>query len=128
MGKSSKAFSSYKSTHAHSSKPRLNSGTYVIESKQTGAKYVGRSSNISERVKQHNSGNGAKWTDKSGSDWKIVKVYPGNNNATENAIAKGVIRNEGFANVRGGAYTKTYYPKEEFRALKNPNGFTNNGR
>ncbi len=61
-------------------------------------------------------------------DWKLLKTYKGNNAKTENAITKGVMRNEGIANVRGGSYCKTQYPRSEFRAIKRANGFTNHGK
>ena len=57
-----------------------------------------------------------------------MKAYKGNDNATENAITKGVMSNEGIENVRGGSYCKTYYPQHEYRAIKKANGFINNGR
>lgn len=126
MGKSAKSKSGANSKSS-ASKPQLNCGTYVIQKSDTGQKYVGRSSDVARRVEQHNAGNGAKWTAEAGAGWEIVKVYPGNNNATETAITKGVMRNEGIANVRGGPYTKTHYPITEFRAIKNANGFTNLG-
>jgi predicted GIY-YIG superfamily endonuclease len=110
-----------------SSKIQHKAGTYVIQNSATKEKYVGRSSNISKRVKQHNSGQGAKWTNIPVGKWNVVKTYAGNNNRTENAITKGVIRNEGFAHVRGGSYSKEYYPRDEFRAIKKANGFTNDG-
>lgn len=102
------------------------SGTYVIENKSNGKKYVGRSSDIQKRLKQHNSGSGSKWTGNFSGKWTLVKTYKGNDNNTENKIAKGVMRNEGIENVRGGSYCKTYYPKHEFRAIKKANGFVNN--
>ena len=105
----------------------IKSGTYVIENKYTGLKYVGRSSNINKRIAQHNAGTGAKWTQQSGRGWELVKAYKGNTNAMENAVAKGVIRNEGFANVRGGSYSQPSYAPKTFRAIKVVNGFTNNG-
>lgn len=110
----------------NSPKP-IKSGTYVIENQFTGAKYVGRSTNIQKRIEQHNKGVGSKWTAQSGDGWKLVKTYKGNNIATENAITRGVMRNEGIAHVRGGSYCKSFYPREEFRAIKNAHGFTNNG-
>jgi predicted GIY-YIG superfamily endonuclease len=106
----------------------VKSGTYVIENRFTGQKYVGRSNNIQQRVEQHNSGRGAIWTSEAGPGWKLVKVYKGNDNATENAIARGVMRNEGIENVRGGSYCKSYFPRDEFQAIKAANGFTNFGR
>ena len=106
------------------------SGTYVIANEATGKKYVGRSSDIPKRIEEHNSGSGAQWTsgDKGPGNWKLVKTYAGNNNTVENAITRGVMRNEGIANVRGGSYCKTYYPREEFQAIKAAHGFTNNGK
>jgi predicted GIY-YIG superfamily endonuclease len=104
------------------------SGVYVLKNTVTSQKYVGRSSDIPARVQQHNSGHGAKWTNTDKGTWQVVKTYAGNNAATENAITKGVMRNEGIANVRGGPYCKTYYPREEFRAIKAAHGFTNNGQ
>lgn len=105
----------------------IKSGTYVIENQHTGMKYVGRSSNIKQRIEQHNQGSGSQWTAMSGDGWKLVKAYKGNNDATENAITRGVMRNEGIQNVRGGSYCKVYYPKHEFRAIKRANGLTNHG-
>ncbi len=123
-GRGSRSYSSASSCSSRKS------GTYVIKSKSTGAKYVGRSANIPKRIEQHNSGSGSKWTSRMGNkgDWSLVKSYKGNNAHTENAITKGVMRNEGIASVRGGSYCKTHYPKAEFRAIKSANGFTNNGR
>ena len=89
--------------------------------------YVGHSSNIKRRIDRHNAGTGAEWTNFSGSGWKLVKAYPGNNDEVENAIAMAVIRNEGFANVRGGCYSQPYYDRDQFRSIKMRHGFTNNG-
>ena len=86
------------------------SGTYVIQNKTTGQKYVGRSDNIPKRIKQHNSGQGANWTSGCEGKWSLVKTYAGNNNTVENNITRGVMRNEGIVNVRGGSYCKEYYP------------------
>lgn len=86
----------------------VKSGTYVIENKYTGQKYVGRSSNVAQRLEEHNSGRGAVWTAEAGPGWKLVKLYEGNDNATENAITRGVMRNEGIENVRGGSYCRPY--------------------
>lgn len=94
------------------------SGTYVIENKKEGKKYVGRSSDIQKRLKQHNSGTGAKWTSNSSGKWNIVKTYKGNDSVTEHKIVRGVMRNEGVENVRGGPYTKTQYSQHELRAIK----------
>lgn len=58
---------------------------------------------------------------------QVGKLLKSTHNATETAITKGVMRNEGIANVRGGPYTKTHYPITEFRAIKDANGFTNLG-
>ena len=109
-----------------SNKIQHKAGTYVIENSKTHKKYVGRSSDISKRLKQHNSGTGAKWTHGEG-NWNVVKTYAGNDNITENNITRGVMRNEGIVNVRGGSYCKEYYPTAEFRAIKKANGFTNYG-
>uniref|UniRef100_A0A7S0ST22 GIY-YIG domain-containing protein n=1 Tax=Chromulina nebulosa TaxID=96789 RepID=A0A7S0ST22_9STRA len=126
MGKYTASTGKANKQNSSIAKPVSKSGVYVAKSNNTGKTYVGRSSDIPKRIEQHNSGQGAKWTSKT-NDWKVVKVYKGNDNATENAITKGVMRNEGIANVRGGSYTKSYYPKSEFRAIKKANGFTNNG-
>jgi predicted GIY-YIG superfamily endonuclease len=133
MGKYNNNYSNYskfnapKQTSSSTSNIQHKSGTYVLQNSVTKEKYVGRSSNIYERVKQHNSGRGANWTSNSPGVWKVVKTYAGNNNATENAITKGVMRNEGIANVRGGSYCKEWYPRSEFQAIKKAHGFTNNG-
>ena len=111
------------------SKPAIKrkEGVYVIQNSFTGNKYVGKSSNIPKRIEQHNNGRGANWTNSKTGNWTLVQTYPGNTHKVENAITKGVIKNEGFANVRGGSYCKVHYPTKEFRAIKLAHGFKNYG-
>lgn len=117
-------FNSRTSTASKTSTNKIHkAGTYVIENKKEGKKYVGRSSDIQKRLKQHNSGTGAKWTSNSSGEWTIVKTYKGNDSTTEKKIMRGVMRNEGFENVRGGPYTKTHYSQHELKAIKNANEF-----
>ena len=39
----------------------------------------------------------------------LVKTYKGNDSTTEKKIMRGVMRNEGFENVKGGPYKDTLF-------------------
>jgi len=126
VGKSWGAKTFYKKpTVSPTANIRHKAGTYVLQNNVTKEKYIGRSGDIAKRVAQHNTGRGAKWTNTPVGQWNVVKTYAGNNNTTENAITKGVMRNEGIASVRGGSYCQEHFPAAQFRAIKKANGFTN---
>ena len=72
-------------------------------------KYVGKTTNIDQRMEQHFSGNGAKVTKKfKPIDGKIIDECPGYlSDKLEQKYTDKYIKKHGYENVRGGKYTNS---------------------
>lgn len=76
---------------------------------EKGKKYIGKTTNVDNRMNQHFSGNGAKVTRKfKPIDGKIVDEVPGflSDRAEQEYTEKYIIKH-GYNNVRGGKYTNS---------------------
>ena len=79
-------------------------------------KYVGKTTNIDQRMEQHFSGNGAKVTKKfKPIDGKIVDECPGYfSDKLEQKYTGKYIKKHGYENVRGGKYTNSKTLKSDY--------------
>ena len=91
---------------------------YVLELKN-GKYYVGKTNHTFQRLYQHKSGTGAKWTQKH----KVIDLLEFHKNmkdSDENIITIRMMKKFGIQNVRGGSWTKvnmTYI--EMYHSIKN---------
>jgi len=69
--------------------------------------YVGYSENLSSRLEQHTSGDGAVWTKKY-KPISIVEIVRGNKDVEKSKTLE-YMKLKGFENVRGAGYTKIEY-------------------
>lgn len=79
---------------------------YVWELEE-GKYYIGYSENLSSRLEQHTTGDGAVWTKKY-KPVSIVEIVRGNKDV-EKAKTLEYMKLKGFENVRGAGYSKTEY-------------------
>ena len=79
---------------------------YVWELEE-GKYYVGYSENLSSRLEQHTTGDGAVWTKKY-KPISILEIVRGNKDV-EKAKTLEYMKLKGFENVRGAGYCKTEY-------------------
>ena len=79
--------------------------------------YVGKSTDIANRFKQHQSGSGSAWT-KSYKPVKIVETRRLKDQYDETNTTKEYMKKYGIENVRGGAYTQIVLPDYAEKALK----------
>ena len=84
---------------------------------QHGAWYVGRSSNLSRRLKQHTSGRGSAWTrrhppvdDEFWATRELPKGVVGG--IAEDALTKQLMLEHGVDNVRGGSHSQVHLPSK----------------
>ena len=81
-------------------------GVYVLELE--GDKYyVGYSTNIRRRVKQHFEGAGAGWTE-AHKPIRVDKVLPGKTKIDETMVTLKYMKRRGWKNVRGGPYVQVH--------------------
>jgi len=88
---------------------------YILELEQ-GKYYVGKTDHTFQRFNQHNTGSGAKWTQK----YPVVDLYDFHRNMRnhdENRITLQMMRKFGAENVRGGSWTKVDMTPSHLRNL-----------
>ena len=95
---------------------------YVLEC-EGGRIYVGKTDNGERRLKQHITGQGAKWTKKY-KPKRIIDYYRGMSNRDEKKITEEMIKKHGASKVRGGPYVKTKMTKTEIKNLEKKVGFS----
>ena len=83
---------------------------YVLEC-EGGRIYVGKTDNGERRLKQHITGQGAKWTKKY-KPKRIIDYYRGMSDRDEKKITEKMIKKYGASKVRGGPYVKTKMTKK----------------
>ena len=96
---------------------------YVLEC-EGGRIYVGKTDNGERRLKQHITGQGAKWTKKY-KPKRIIDYYRGMSDRDEKKITEKMIKKYGASKVRGGPYVKTKMTKTEIKNLEKKVGFGN---
>ncbi len=94
---------------------------YILEC-ENGKWYVGKSTDVQRRFKQHAEGKGSEWTRKY-APIRIAETHRVTSEFDETNITKGLMKKYGIDNVRGGAYATVDLPEEietlirhEFRA------------
>ena len=90
---------------------------YYVLQLQNGKYYIGTSSNIETRVRQHKIGDGSEWT----KIFKPVKVLETGDildSHTENNITKNYMQKYGIENVRGGSYSQVTLADATFEVLQ----------
>ena len=88
----------------------INKKTYIYKlNLEDNKKYIGKTTNIDKRMKQHFSGNGSKETKKfEPKNGKIIDECNGFfSNKVEQKYTKKYITKHGYHNVRGGKYTNS---------------------
>ncbi len=88
---------------------------YVLELRNN-KYYVGFTSNLDNRLKQHNEGNGTKWTKKY-KVLRVLKTFDTNNLFEEDKYTKIYMNKFGIDNVRGGSYCTIILSKEQIYLL-----------
>ena len=89
---------------------------YVLKLKG-GKYYVGKTDHTFQRFNQHQTGSGAKWTQKH----KVVDLFTfhhGMRSADENKITIQMMKKYGVKNVRGGSWTKVNMSANEIQRLE----------
>lgn len=79
--------------------------------------YIGKTSDVAVRFKQHVSGKGSAWT-KSYEPIRIVETRPLRNDYDENNTTKDYMKKYGIDNVRGGSYTQVVLSEDVENVLK----------
>lgn len=90
-------------------------GLYVLVLKND-KYYVGKTSNISRRLKDHFSGKGSEWTRKY-SPIEIVEVIKNFDDFDEDKMVKKYMKRYGIENVRGGSYSQIILSREQLNCL-----------
>ena len=89
---------------------------YVIQCEKA-KYYVGKTTDIMKRYKEHESGKGSAWTNK----YKPLKLLECNAMLTshdENNITKDLMKKYGIENVRGGSYAQVNLPDDVISVLQ----------
>ena len=94
---------------------------YVLEC-EGGNFYVGKTNNGEQRLRQHISGEGAKWTQKY-KPKRIINYYRNKKDADEKKITERMMKKHGPRKVRGGPYVRTKMSNSELRDLEKKVGF-----
>jgi len=94
---------------------------YVLEC-EGGNFYVGKTNNGEQRLRQHISGEGAKWTQKY-KPKRIINYYRNKKDVDEKKITERMMKNHGPRKVRGGPHVRTKMSNSELRALEKKVGF-----
>ena len=94
---------------------------YVLEC-EGGNFYVGKTNNGEQRLRQHISGEGAKWTQKY-KPKRIVNYYRNKKDVDEKKITERMMKKHGPRKVRGGPHVRTKMSKSELLDLEKKVGF-----
>lgn len=78
--------------------------------------YVGRTTNLERRIKEHENGQGSTWTKKHGFVG-LVKSFDADSPFYEDMIVKTMMHKHGIENVRGGSYSQLWLPKQQYMQL-----------
>lgn len=79
--------------------------------------YVGKTSDVAVRIKQHEMGKGSAWT-KSYRPVKVAETRRLKDQYDENNTTKEYMKKYGIDNVRGGSYTQVVLPDDVEKVLK----------
>lgn len=79
--------------------------------------YVGKTTDISRRFKQHKDGNGCAWT-KQHMPLRITETRPIKTSHDETNLTKDYMKKYGIDNVRGGAYSQIDLPEDVEMLIK----------
>jgi len=88
---------------------------YVLQL-ANGKYYVGKSSDVKQRIEQHMKGHGSEWT-KIHKPVKVVETRRLKDEHDENNTTKDYMKKYGVENVRGGSYAQTQLPAAYRSAL-----------
>ncbi len=86
---------------------KLNDGKY----------YVGRTTNLDKRIRDHKNGYGSAWTKKYGFIELIDTIHV-DSPFYEDMIVKTMMHTHGIENVRGGSYSQILLQKEQYDQLR----------
>ncbi len=89
---------------------------YVLEL-EGGKFYVGKTEHGLQRLKQHTSGQGSKWTKKH-KPVDLHRWFPKQKDADENRVTLEMVKKFGAENVRGGNWTKVRMSKSELSSFQ----------
>lgn len=82
--------------------------------------YIGKSNQVSDRIREHNDGIGAEWTKYhvwgDGTVWELIEVVPCCE-FTEDNLTKKYMRKYGIEYVRGGSYSEVNLPQSKIDVL-----------
>lgn len=93
------------------------SGCSIYILKLKGSKYyVGKTSNIEKRVRQHARGAGSSWTRKYPFE-KLLRVFHNCDSFDEDKYTLKLMSIFGLENVRGGSYVSVVLPDEEISSI-----------
>ena len=90
---------------------RMQHNVYVLELSD-GKFYVGRTTDSESRIQQHFTGYGSAWT-RLHAPKRVLEIHCNVPIEMENAITKKYMRQHGWENVRGGAYSQVDLCKED---------------
>lgn len=79
--------------------------------------YVGKSTDVAKRFKQHTEGKGSQWT-REYAPIRLVETRPITSSHDETNVTKDLMKKYGVDNVRGGAYTAVDLPDEQAEMIK----------
>lgn len=88
---------------------------YVIKCREN-KYYVGRSTNVLERIQNHKSGNGSQWTKKYGI--LETEVYHNCDRYDEDKYVLKLMERHGIDNVRGGSYSQMELSDDQIRNIQ----------
>ncbi len=78
--------------------------------------YVGRTTNLDNRIRDHKYGYGSAWTKKHGFV-ELLETFNNESPFYEDMIVKTMMHTHGIENVRGGSYSQIVLPKEQYALL-----------
>lgn len=89
---------------------------YILQL-ENGKYYVGKTTDVQKRFREHKAGSGSAWT----TEYKPIKILetrPITSVHDETNVTKDLMKKYGIDNVRGGAYTKINYTDEVKDVIK----------
>ena len=90
---------------------------YTLQLKD-GKYYVGKTTDVKKRFKEHQSGSGAAWT-REHIPLRLLECRPLKDEHDENNTTKNYMKKYGIENVRGGSYTQLELPTHTRTVIEN---------